>query len=131
MLNKHETTVVKSLKYTSFFSLLLTRSHNLFCALRHFQSCRCHSCETQIPLFTAPSCHYPTCTLFCGSFSSLSAALCRSSATTGELKVLTETPCSDCSSTPAPSTDPSCGLAKGSWTKRVLVRHSGPLWEIR
>lgn len=62
--------------------------------------------------------HYPSRT---SHLCLLSAADCRWNATTEEPTVLTETRCSDCSFTPAPSMDPSSGLAKESWMKPVWV----------
>lgn len=79
-----------------------------------------HIYGTQSPEFATQTAHYPTRLHICLS-SPFSAALCRSNATTGEPKLPTETLCSGCSSTPAPSTDPSFGSAKGSWMKLVLV----------
>lgn len=71
--------------------------------------CRCRSVCSTKPLLIPLTSELP------------SAALCRSNATTAEPRALTETPCSGCSFTPAPSTGPSCGSAKGSWTKHVPV----------
>lgn len=100
--------------------LSLNKKSQFVCFKQSFRKCRCHSFWNTKPYIFCPTSHYHTCSLTCGS-SSLSTALCRSNATTGEHTVLTETLCSGCSSTHAPSTDPSSGLAKGSWMKLVLV----------
>lgn len=104
--------------------MLSQEKHNLSCASSYLETCRWFPPGNQEAwhLLTRPP-HYVVCTKNnANSFrSAVSAAPCRSSATTGGCMLPTETRCSGCSSTPARCTARSCGSAKGSWTKPVQV----------